>query len=112
LIIPLGEWVLRTVCAQAKAWQEARCQPLRVAADLSGRQLRQLGVAEMVARVVQEARLGFRCLELEITEGPVPQSADRIVEVLRELRDIGVRVSIGHSGAGYSSFGCLKSGVI
>jgi EAL domain-containing protein (putative c-di-GMP-specific phosphodiesterase class I) len=108
LIMPLGEWVLRTACAQDKAWQEASLRPLRVAVNLSARQFQQPNVVDLVARVLKETRLEPDYLELEITESLAMQNADSTIVVLRDLREMGIRISIDDFGAGYSSLGYLK----
>ena len=108
LIVPLGEWVLRTACAQNKAWQQAALAPLRVAVNLSARQLQQPILVEMVTRVLKESGLAPHYLRLEITEGVVVQDVDLIIPMLRELRRMGVEISIDDFGTGYSSLSYLR----
>ena len=109
LIVPLGEWVLRTACAQAKAWQNAGLPPLRVAVNLSARQFQHSDLLEMMASVFTETGLEPRYLEMEITESIAMQNGDLTVNVLRGLRDLGIRIGIDDFGTGYSSLSNLKN---
>ncbi|MGN6389963.1 MAG: putative bifunctional diguanylate cyclase/phosphodiesterase [Burkholderiaceae bacterium] len=107
LIVPIGEWVLRTACAQNRAWQDAGCAPLVVAVNLSARQFRSNDMAATVARVLRETGLEPRLLELEITEGIAMENAERLVSTLQRLKQIGVRLAIDDFGTGYSNLGYL-----
>jgi diguanylate cyclase (GGDEF)-like protein/PAS domain S-box-containing protein len=108
LILPLGEWVLRTACAQMKEWQDRGAGPLRVAVNLSARQFQQHDLVEMVRSALEEARLSPSSLELEITETTAMQNGEATVETLRALRNLGVGISIDDFGTGYSSLNYLK----
>ncbi|WP_236685579.1 sensor domain-containing protein [Geobacter pickeringii] len=108
LIVPLGEWVLRTACSQNRLWQEAGLPPLRVAVNLSARQFRQENLIEMVAAVLADTGLDPRWLELELTESLVMQQAERSADVLRQLAAMGIEVAIDDFGTGYSSLSYLK----
>jgi diguanylate cyclase (GGDEF)-like protein/PAS domain S-box-containing protein len=108
LIVPLGEWVLRTACRQTKEWHERGAGPLRVAVNLSARQFQQQDLVQMVKSALEEVDLDPSALELEITETTAMQNADVSVEVLRALRAIGVGISIDDFGMGYSSLNYLK----
>ncbi len=108
LIIPLGEWVLRTACKQTKEWQDRGAGPIRVAVNLSARQFQQHDLVLMVRSALDESGLGASSLELEITETTAMQNADITVETLRALRRIGVGISIDDFGMGYSSLNYLK----
>ncbi len=108
LIVPIGEWVLRTACAQNKAWQDAGFPPLRVTVNLSARQFQQKDLVETVDRILKETGLDPRWLELEITETVAMQDVEHTISTLRELRDLGVRIAIDDFGTGYSSFNYLK----
>jgi diguanylate cyclase (GGDEF)-like protein/PAS domain S-box-containing protein len=108
LIIPLGEWVLRTACRQAKEWHELGAEQLRIAVNLSARQFQQHDLVDMVRNALDEVDLAPSALELEITETTAMQNADVTVEVLRALREIGVGISIDDFGMGYSSLNYLK----
>jgi diguanylate cyclase (GGDEF)-like protein len=108
LIVPLGEWVLRTACMQTKEWHERGAGPLRVGVNLSARQFQQQDLVQMVRSALDEANLDPSALELEITETTAMQNADVSVEVLRALREIGVGISIDDFGMGYSSLNYLR----
>ena len=108
LIVPMGEWVLEQACAQAKAWQESGHPRICVAVNLSARQFQQQDLVRTIARILKEARLDPECLELEITESYAMQNADFTISVLRDLKQMGVRVSIDDFGTGYSSLSYLK----
>jgi diguanylate cyclase (GGDEF)-like protein len=108
LIIPIGEWVLQTACAQNKAWQDAGCAPITMAVNFSPRQFRQMNLLESITRVLTETRLDPRYLELEITEGTIMHQAEKSIVVLEKLHKMGVRISVDDFGTGYSSLSYLK----
>lgn len=108
LIIPIGEWVLRTACAQNKAWQDAGYSPITVAANISGLQFRQQNLTETVARILGETKLDPKYLDIELTEGTIMRNATETVATLHELKDMGIRLSIDDFGTGYSSLSYLK----
>jgi diguanylate cyclase (GGDEF)-like protein/PAS domain S-box-containing protein len=108
LILPLGEWVLRHACMQAKEWQDRGVAPIRMAVNLSARQFQQHDLVQMVSRVLEETRVDPSVLELEITETTAMSNGEVTVEVLRALRALGVSISIDDFGTGYSSLGYLK----
>jgi EAL domain-containing protein (putative c-di-GMP-specific phosphodiesterase class I) len=108
LIIPIGDWVLRTACAQAKAWQRAGFPDLCVAVNLSARQFAQNDLVESIASALQESGLAPRYLELELTESLVMSDVDGAIEILRALKDLGVHLSLDDFGTGHSSLSYLK----
>ncbi len=108
LIVPLGAWVLRTACAQNKAWQEAGFPPMRVAVNLSARQFQLRDLVDTVAQVLEETRLDPRYLQLEITEGAAMKDVEFTVTMLRELRQMGVQIAMDDFGTGHSSLSYLK----
>ncbi len=108
LIVEIGEWVLRTACLQNKAWQEAGILPRRVSVNLSARQLRQKGFADVVKRVLNQTQLAPEWLELEITESALMHSVDEVPVALRTLAEMGIRLSIDDFGTGYSALSYLK----
>jgi diguanylate cyclase (GGDEF)-like protein/PAS domain S-box-containing protein len=107
LILPIGEWVLRTACAQAKAWQEAGYPPLQISVNLSGRQFRQQHIVQTVEQAVRATGFDPRRLEVEITESILMHSAEETVQTLRQLKAMGLRVSVDDFGTGYSSLNYL-----
>ena len=108
LILPLGEWVLRTACAQNAAWLRSGLQPLRLAVNLSARQLEQANLVDMVAAVLSDTQLNPDWLELEITESTTMRDPAKAIKALHDLRDLGVRISMDDFGLGYSSLAHLK----
>ena len=108
LIVPIGEWVLRTACAQVRAWQEAGLRPIRVAVNLSVRQFYQKDLVEIVARILEQTGVDSRYIEFEITESCLMQNTQAMVALLTELNRLGVRFSIDDFGTGYSSLAYLK----
>lgn len=108
MIVPLGEWVLRTACAQNKRWQDAGYPPLSVSVNLSGRQFHLQNLTEVIRRILKETGLDPYWLELEITESTVMKNSEYTVETLYKLKKMGVKLSIDDFGTGYSSLGQLK----
>lgn len=108
LIVPIGEWVLRTACAQNRAWQKADLPPLTVAVNLSPRQFRNGDIPLVVRRIVEETGLDPRHLELEITESLVMENVERVSVILDRLKEIGVVLSMDDFGTGYSCLSYLK----
>ncbi|MBI4983894.1 MAG: EAL domain-containing protein [Rhodocyclales bacterium] len=108
LIGAIGEWVLRQACVQNKAWQDRGLPPVRVAVNLSVRQLRNLRFAERLADILAETGLAPEWLEFELTESMVMQYAKETMAVLWQIKAMGVRLSIDDFGTGYSSLAYLK----
>jgi diguanylate cyclase (GGDEF)-like protein len=107
LIVPIGEWVLRGVCAQLAEWGDAGLPPVPVSANLSARQFKHADLVALVRRVLAETRVDPTLLELEVTESLLMEDAARAVCTLQALRDQGVAVSLDDFGTGYSSLGYL-----
>jgi len=108
LIVPLGNWVLKTACAQNKAWQNAGLPMINIAVNLSARQFTQGSLVESVAEVLQETGLDAEYLELELTESMVMSNAEHFIATLRKLKSMNVQLSIDDFGTGYSSLSYLK----
>jgi len=108
LIVPIGEWVLRTACSQARKWQEDGLPPVRVAVNVSAVQFRRQGFSEQIRRVLHETGLASQYLDLELTESVLLADADVTFSVVQELRAMGVALAIDDFGTGYSSFSYLK----
>ncbi|KAA9029917.1 EAL domain-containing protein [Niallia endozanthoxylica] len=111
LIIPMGEWVLRTACIQTKAWQDAGLAPFQTSVNLSVLQLYQPNLVELVGLVLEETGLDPKYLVLEITETMMIDS-DHALKVLKELKGLGVTISLDDFGTGYSSLHYLKEAPI
>ncbi|BBO99726.1 putative bifunctional diguanylate cyclase/phosphodiesterase [Sulfuriferula nivalis] len=110
LIIPVGEWIFRTVAAQIKEWQNTNSSILRVAVNLSAVQFRQAGLGEMIVSIMNEVGLDCAsgCLEVELTESLVMKDVEGTISVLQMLHDVGMTISIDDFGTGYSSLSYLK----
>lgn len=108
LIVPIGQWVLQSACAQNKAWQDVGLSPLYVAVNLSGCQFREPNLIDMVAQVLKNTGLNPQFLELELTESIVMENAAKTIETLKKLKELGVQLSIDDFGTGYSSLSYLK----
>ncbi len=108
-IIRLGEWVLRTACAEAAAWQSRSERPVWVAVNLSTHQLRLDHLEDLVPAALAECELAPELLELEITESAVVESERNAIRILEALRERGIRVCLDDFGTGYSSLGRLQS---
>ena len=108
LIVSIGEWVLDEACRQNAAWLAAGCGPLVVAVNLSALQITQAGLSATVSAALRRHALPPALLELEITESVLMRDTDRALEVLSDLRRIGIKVSIDDFGTGYSSLNYLK----
>jgi diguanylate cyclase (GGDEF)-like protein/PAS domain S-box-containing protein len=108
LIVPIGEWVMRTACAQMKAWHDAGHDWLRIAVNLSPRQFQHRDLSTTIERVLEETGFPPTFLELEITESTAMQNVDLSLSVLNRLKEMGLRISIDDFGTGYSSLSYLK----
>jgi FOG: EAL domain len=108
LIIPLGEWVLRTACRQARAWQRAGYHRLRIAVNISPRQFQQRGLIPMIDAILQETGCDPRGLELELTETTLMDSPKEATALLKALKRRGISLAIDDFGTGYSSLSHLK----
>ncbi len=108
LILPIGEWVLRTACRDMKEWQNMGIAPARVAVNLSARQFQQHDLVETVQAALQAGGLPPSALEIEITETTAMHDGEVSTGVMRDLRALGVSVAIDDFGTGYSSLSYLK----
>ncbi|HLM68613.1 MAG TPA: EAL domain-containing protein, partial [Longimicrobium sp.] len=108
LIVPLGAWVLRTACGQARRWREAGHDGLRLLVNLSVRQFQEPALVQQVAETLAREGLPPELLELEITESVAMRDTAASEDVLGGLRSVGVRLSIDDFGTGYSSLEYLR----
>ncbi len=108
LIVPIGRWVLREACRQARAWQIAGLPPLCVAINISAVEVRTPDFVAGVRAILKETGLEPRYLELELTETVLIEDSQSVADVLRELKDIGVLLALDDFGTGYSNLSHLK----
>jgi diguanylate cyclase (GGDEF)-like protein len=107
LIVPIGEWVLKSACLQARSWQKKGSAPIAVSVNLSMRQFRQEALAGAVDDALRHSGLDPRLLEMELTESLVMQDTETAIRVLARLREIGVEISVDDFGTGHSSLSYL-----
>jgi diguanylate cyclase (GGDEF)-like protein len=108
LMPSVGAWVLKTACRQAREWLDAGLPALRMAVNLSAQQFRSVDLVPRVREALNEARLDPDMLELELTESQILENAERTIEMMHELKSLGVRLSLDDFGTGYSSLGYLR----
>src|SRR5579859_3614195 len=108
LIIPIGRWVLREACRQARAWQDAGLPPLPMAVNVSAVEFRDKGFVEGVRTILSETGLPAQYLELELTEGVLMEDAESATSVLLALKAMGVHLAVDDFGTGYSSLSYLR----
>lgn len=109
LIAEIGDYVLRESCRQLRAWLDAGYGPLRIAVNLSGRQLDRKTLAEDVADILHEHDLPPACLELEITESVIMEHADDVTLIFHKFKDMNIMLAVDDFGTGYSSLSHLKN---
>lgn len=109
MIIPIGEWVLQAACSQNKAWQDWGLAPKRVSVNLSAYQFSQHDLVDVVKRALNSTGLDPKWLELEITESALMKDVKFTEKTLRELKDMGIYISIDDFGKGFSSLNYLKN---
>ncbi|SDF60215.1 MULTISPECIES: EAL domain-containing protein [unclassified Duganella] len=109
MIVALGDWVLRTACAQNRAWQDAGLPPLRISVNVSPRQFEEPRLVERVRHALADSGLAPEWLELEVTEGLIMRDLQQAVAKMAEVKAMGVSLSIDDFGTGYSSLSALKS---
>lgn len=108
LIVDIGAWVLREACQQAKAWQRRDCKPIKVSVNVSAIQFLKQDLPALVKNVLKETKLDPGYLEIEITETTIMEDMGRVIDILHQLRDIGVKISLDDFGTGYSSLNYLR----
>ncbi len=108
LIVPIGEWVVASACAQRQAWTAAGLEVPPIAINLSARQFRDSRLAATVRRILEESGVEPRYITLEITETMVMENVNMAIETLRVLHAMGLRIAIDDFGTGYSSLSYLK----
>lgn len=108
LIISIGEWVLRTACAQNRSWQLAGLPLVKVAVNISSRQFKEQNLVDITTQVLQETNLKAKYLELEITESLIIENIQQAINTMNQLHAMGITLSLDDFGTGYSSLNYLK----
>lgn len=108
LIIPIGEWVLKTACEQAVAWRTAGYGDILMSVNISARQFTHKNLIHSITKVLEMTQMDAQFLELEITESLIMDDIEDALELLNQIKSIGVQLSIDDFGTGYSSLAYLK----
>jgi EAL domain-containing protein (putative c-di-GMP-specific phosphodiesterase class I) len=108
LIVPIGQWVLRTACAANKKWQEQGIAPFRIAVNISGVQFHKADIVTLVADVLKDTKLDPKYLELEVTESVFMENMQTTIDILNQLHRQGVELAVDDFGTGYSSLSYLR----
>ena len=108
LMPSVGAWVLRTACLQARAWQDQGFPPLRMAVNLSAQQFRLANLVSTVKNALDDAGLDARHLELELTESLILENVEQTIQLMHDLKQLGVSLSLDDFGTGYSSLSYLR----
>jgi diguanylate cyclase (GGDEF)-like protein len=108
LIVPIGRWVMREACTQARAWQDAGLPHLRMAVNVSAIEFRAKGFVEYVRKILSETGLQARYLVLELTERVLMENAESTALLLEEIKAMGVHLAVDDFGTGYSSLSYLR----
>jgi len=108
LILPMGEWILKTACRQVGEWKKAGLPPVTMSVNLSARQFLQQDILEKISMIINESEVNSRQIVLEITETAAMKNAEKTVQILQGLKSLGIRISLDDFGTGYSSLLYLK----
>ena len=108
MIVPVGEWILRTACLQAKTWVDSGWPPFIMSINISARQFQQPDLDMKIIHILQETGLSPQLLCLELTESVIMQNIEEVIRKMHRLREVGVRLSIDDFGTGYSSLSYLQ----
>jgi diguanylate cyclase (GGDEF)-like protein len=108
LIVPIGQWIIRSACAQTRAWQKAGFAPIQVMLNISGVQLRQSNFVESVFQILTDVGLDPQHVEFELTESVIMENAETAIATFRALKEKGIQLCIDDFGTGYSSLSYLR----
>jgi EAL domain-containing protein (putative c-di-GMP-specific phosphodiesterase class I) len=108
LIVPIGRWVLKTVCSQSVAWQRQGLQRLSIAVNLTARQFTDEHLLQDVTSILKATGMDPRLLELEVTESLLIQDVEKTLRILTGLKALGIRIAVDDFGTGYSSLATLQ----
>jgi diguanylate cyclase (GGDEF)-like protein len=106
LIVPIGEWVMKTACMQNKAWQDAGLPPVRIAINVTSQQFKQQDLVEKVKEILQITNLEPKYFEIELTENVILSNCE-VIKLVTKLRELGIVISVDDFGSGYSSLSYL-----
>ena len=109
LIVPLGEWILYEACRQARDWQDTGCPPFNVAVNISALQFMRGNIVQTVKNALEKTKLAANYLELELTESILIQDVEKALQITRELKQMGISLSIDDFGTGFSGLAYLKT---
>jgi EAL domain-containing protein (putative c-di-GMP-specific phosphodiesterase class I) len=109
IIVPIGAWVLETACRQIKEWQDAGWSDLRIAVNLSPREVDRGDAIKSISTALNKSGLAAECLEIEVTERVLLDDVERAGSTFREIKNLGVRLCIDDFGTGYSSLSYLRN---
>lgn len=109
LIVPIGEWLIKTICIQYVEWMKKGYLPFTIAINLSAVQIQTKNFGETVRRIIKETNMDPQYIEFEITETILMESLECSIELLNEFRELDIKVALDDFGTGYSSFNYLKS---
>ncbi len=108
LIVPLGEWIFKTVCKQIKLWEESGLPVIKIAINLSPRQFVQKDLVDIINREIREQGVSAEKIQVEITESMIIQDIERVIQILNNLKSSGISIAIDDFGTGFSSLEYLK----
>ncbi|MBF0124826.1 MAG: EAL domain-containing protein [Magnetococcales bacterium] len=108
LIVPIGNWVLRTACQQIASWRDQHITPVRIGVNISALQFKKQDLAALVEQLMLEWQIDPELLDLEITESAIVDDVERAVTMLRRINKLGIKLSIDDFGTGYSSLSQLR----
>ncbi|MBI2240248.1 MAG: EAL domain-containing protein [Magnetospirillum gryphiswaldense] len=108
MILPIGEWLTASALCEAKSWQQAGLGPLRIAVNVSPRQVQQADIAAILSRAIDQSGMDPELVTVEITESLILGSGDEVVRKLEQVRDLGAKIAVDDFGTGYASLSYLK----
>ncbi|MDR7073301.1 sensor domain-containing phosphodiesterase [Fictibacillus barbaricus] len=109
LIVPIGEWVLKTACKQVEEWHDQGFPPIYLSVNMAAQQFKQKSLIPMIHAILEETGLSPEFLVLELTENAIIKDTEATICVMKQLRELGIRIAIDDFGTGYSSLGYLKN---